>query len=104
MDKETAIVIFKIWKSNRTVDIKVPLNITANELRSAKEAILSGLRGVHDSPGAIENYHGTTCISGFPLTLEQYRQAVEQVEIEQAAAAARTLKYHSSFFLKGVTA
>ena len=79
-------------------------NITANELRSAKEAILSGLRGVHDSPGAIENYHGTTCISGFPLTLEQYRQAVEQVEIEQAAAAARTLKYHSSFFLRGVTA
>ena len=32
MDKETAIVIFKMWKSNRTVDIKVPLNITANEL------------------------------------------------------------------------
>lgn len=32
MDKETAIVIFKMWKSNRTVDLKVPLNITANEL------------------------------------------------------------------------
>ena len=79
-------------------------NITDDELRSAKEAILSGLRGVHDSPGAIENYHGTTCISGFPLTLEQYRQAVEQVDAEKAAAAARTIKYHSSFFLKGVTA
>lgn len=79
-------------------------NITEDELRSAKEAILSGLRGVHDSPGAIENYHGTTCISGFPLTLEQYRQAVEQVNAKQAAAAAHTIRYHSSFLLKGVTA
>ena len=79
-------------------------DITEEELRSAKEAILSGLRGVHDSPGAIENYYGTTCISGFPMTLEQYRQAVERVDTEQAAAAAKTLKYHSSFFLKGVTA
>ncbi len=79
-------------------------NITEEELKSAKEAILSGLRGVHDSPGAIENYHGTTCISGFPMTLEQYRQAVEQVDAQQAAAAAQSLQYHSSFFLKGVTA
>ena len=77
-------------------------NITEEELRSAKEAILSGLRGVHDSPGAIENYHGTTCISGFGMTLEEYRQKVEQVTLAQACAAAKTLKLHSSFFLKGV--
>ncbi len=79
-------------------------NITEEELENAKQAILSGLRGVHDSPGAIENYHGTTAISGFPLTLEEYRAAVERVTARQASQAARTLVLHSSFFLKGVTA
>ena len=79
-------------------------NITEGELRSAKEAILSGLRGVHDSPGAIENYYGTSCISGFAMTLAQYRQAVEQVTLAQTAAAAQSLQLHSSFFLKGVEA
>lgn len=32
MDKETAIVIFQIEKQNITVDLEVPLFITANEL------------------------------------------------------------------------
>lgn len=76
--------------------------ITEDELKAAKEAILSGLRGVQDSPGAIEGYHGTACISGFPLTLPEYMQAVEQVDAHQVAAAAQTLRYHSSFVLKGV--
>lgn len=77
--------------------------ITADELQSAKEAILSGLRGVHDSPGAIEGYYGTHCISGFPLTLEQHAQAIREVTAEQVTAAANSLKYHSSFVLKGVS-
>lgn len=32
MGKETAIVIFRIEKQDRTVDLEVPLFITANEL------------------------------------------------------------------------
>jgi len=32
MGKDTAIVIFRIEKQNRTVDLEVPLFITANEL------------------------------------------------------------------------
>lgn len=32
MEKETAIVIFRIEKQNTTVDLEVPLFITANEL------------------------------------------------------------------------
>ena len=77
--------------------------ITPEELQSAKESILSGLRGVHDSPGAIEGYYGTHCISGFPLTLAQHAQAIREVTVSQVAAAAQSLHYHSSFVLKGVT-
>ena len=32
MDQETAITILRLVRSGRTVDLEVPLNITANEL------------------------------------------------------------------------
>lgn len=32
MEKESAVVIFKMWNTNKTVDLRIPLNITANEL------------------------------------------------------------------------
>jgi uncharacterized ubiquitin-like protein YukD len=35
MNKETAIVIFKIHKRHFTADLEIPLNITANELVTA---------------------------------------------------------------------
>lgn len=76
--------------------------ITPEELTAAKEAILSGLRGVYDSPGAIEAYESTTAIAGLPLTVDQYRQAVEGVTAEQVAQAAATLNLHTTYFLKGV--
>ena len=76
-------------------------DITEAELISAKQALLSSLRASHDSPGAIEGYYATAALSGMPLTVAEYMAAVEAVTIEQVAAAARTLQYHSSFFLKG---
>ncbi len=85
----------------RQLDACCREEISAGELQSAKEAILSGLRGIHDSPGAIENYYATTAISGFPLSLEDYRRAITEADCAQVAAAARTVQYHSSFFLKG---
>jgi len=77
-------------------------NITAQELAAAREAVLSGLRTVHDSPGAIEGYHATTALSGMGLDLNEYRQAVSVVQIADVVAAAKTVKLHSSFFLQGV--
>ncbi len=79
-------------------------SITPEELDAAKQAILSGLRGVTDSPGSIENFCSTNAISGFPLSLQEYMEAVESVTMEQVVACANTVQTHSSFFLKGVTA
>lgn len=78
--------------------------ITAEELKAAKEAILSGLRGVHDSPGSIEGYETTAAIGGLPITVAQYRAAVEAVTGEQVAEAAKTVTLHTTYFLKGVSA
>ena len=78
--------------------------ITHEELTAAKEAILSGLRGVHDSPSSIEGYETTAAISGLPLTVAEYYQAVESVTTEQVAAAAKTITLHTTYFLRGVDA
>lgn len=76
--------------------------ITPEELNAAKAAITSSLRATHDSPGAIEGYYATAALSGMGLTPAEYMAAVEAVTMEDVVSAARTLTYHSSFFLKGV--
>ena len=76
-------------------------DITDGELQSAKQGLLSGLQGLYDSPGAIENYYSTAALSGLGLTVEQYAEAVKQVDKAQVARMAQSLRLHSTFFLKG---
>ena len=66
--------------------------------------MISSLRATHDSPGAIEGYYATAALSGLGLTPAAYMEAVEKVTVEDLVAAAKTIKLHSSYFLKGVTA
>ena len=77
-------------------------NISADELRSAKEAVASSLRSVLDSPGAIEGYFSTAAISGIAMTLPEYRQAVDNVRLEDVVRVANSVAAHSDFFLEGV--
>ena len=87
--------IFRQLEACRTGDI------TGEELEAAKEAILSSLRTVHDSPGAIENYHSTAALSGLSMTTEEYAEKVSAVTVADVCAVAKTLHYHTGFFLKG---
>ena len=75
--------------------------ITEEELKAAKGAILSSLRATHDSPSAIEGYYATAALSGLKLSPEAYMAAVEQVTLADVAAAAGTVALHSTYFLKG---
>lgn len=77
--------------------------ITDAELHCAKTALLSALRGVHDSPGSIENYYSGQIRSGCGLTVEAYRAAIEAVTLRDVTEAAATLQEHSVFFLEGVS-
>ena len=75
--------------------------ITESELRSAKEALLSSLRGTHDSPGAIEGFYSTAAMGGLIYSYADYMQAVEAVTIADAVACAHKMELHSTYFLKG---
>ena len=76
--------------------------ITPEELEAAKESICASLQGTHDSPGAIEGYYASGALSGLKMTPGEYAEAVRALTVEQVAAAARTLKLHTVYFLKGV--
>ena len=75
--------------------------ITLEELTSAKEALISGLRTTHDSPGAIEGYYATAALSGLTLTPEDYIRAVEKTTAQEVAAAAKTVSLHTVYFVRG---
>ena len=75
--------------------------ISQEELSAAKESILSGLRAVYDSPGAIESFFSTAAISGLGRTPETYAQQIQAVTVADVVAAANTVSFHSAFFLKG---
>ena len=77
------------------------MRITAEELAAAKEAILSGLRSIYDSPGAMEAYFSTAAISGLLRSPEAYADEIRAVTCEAVAQAAQTVGHHSTFFLKG---
>ena len=76
-------------------------DISEEELTAAREAILSSLRGIHDSPSGVEGYYATTALSGMGLTPAEYMAAVEAVTKEAVIAAANTLQLHTTYFLKG---
>ena len=76
-------------------------HITDQELRSAKEALLSSLRSTHDSPGSIEGYYSTAALSGLAFSHEGYMEAVEALTVEDVITCARQLQLHTTYFLKG---
>jgi len=77
-------------------------DITEAELEAAKQAMHSSIRGIHDSPGSIEGFYGSSALSGMSLSPEEYRKAVEDATVADVAAAARTVELHTVYFLKGV--
>ncbi len=77
--------------------------ISQQELTSAKETLLSGLRSVYDSPGSMEGFFSTAAITGLNRSPEVYAREIEAVTCADAAAAAQTIVPHSTFFLKGAS-
>ena len=75
--------------------------ITEQELKAAKEALLSSLRSTHDSPGAIEGYYSTAALGGLVFTHEEYMEAVEAAAVADVVKCANTLELHTTYFLKG---
>ena len=75
--------------------------ITDTELLSAREAMLSALRGIHDSPSAVEGYYTAMELGGSGLTPQAHMEALERVTKEDVARCAERMRLHSTYFLEG---
>ena len=76
-------------------------DITAQELDAAKQAILSSLQAVYDSPGAMESFFSTSALSGLNRTPERYAEEISAATAADVVEAAKSVCFHSSFLLKG---
>ena len=77
--------------------------ISEQELAAAKASLLSGLRAVYDSPGAIESFFSTAAIAGVSDTPEDRMAQIRAVKAADLTAAAGTLTLHTTYFLEGVS-
>lgn len=89
-------------ETERQLDFCRRGEFSEGELERAKQELLSGLRAVHDSPGAIENYYATAALSGLSLTPPEYMEKISRVTAEDVSQAAKSLVRHTVYFLEGV--
>ena len=75
--------------------------ISDTELLSAKEALISALRGVYDTPSSIESYDSAMELGGSGLTPDAHMRALEAVTREDVVSCAKRLRLHSTYFLEG---
>jgi predicted Zn-dependent peptidase len=76
--------------------------ISEKEMECARQMLLSALQAVHDTPGNIEGYYAVQALTGLPLSREEYIEAVTSCTMQDVAEAAKTIRKHTVFFLKGV--
>ena len=85
----------------RQLDACVQGEISDAEMTAAREALLSSLRSVPDSPGSIENFYSTAALSGLAFSREGYMAAVERVTLEDVVKCANSVNLNTTYFLKG---
>ena len=78
-------------------------NITETELENAKQALVSSLLSVHDSPGSIERFYATAALSGLSLSPEEYQEQAKRITVQQVMEAAKTLRLQTVYCLKGAS-
>ncbi len=75
--------------------------LTAEELEGAKRYVASSLRGVSDSPAALEDFWLDQCVDGLEYGPDELAALVEGVTAEQVVAAAQGIRCDAVYFLRG---
>ena len=76
--------------------------ITAQEMESARNYLISALRTGNDSPGRLDDYAIGQSVAGLSGSMEDLAEQLRQITMDQVVEAANTLKLDTVYFLKGV--
>ena len=71
------------------------------ELDGARQSIISSLRAIDDSPGAMEDFLMGQAVSGLDETVPGFISAIRDVTPERIRETARAVKPDTIYFLKG---
>ncbi len=77
-------------------------DITAQEMESARNYLISALRTGNDSPGRLDDYAIGQSIAGLNSSMEDLAEQLRHVTVDQVVEAANTLRLDTVYFLKGV--
>ncbi len=96
---------FEVTKDEilRQLDACVRGDITAEEMESARCALLSSLRASLDSPGRMDEYMLGCTLSGRETSIHELMEKISRVTLEQVCHAAQCLRLDTVYFLKGVS-
>ena len=83
---------------------KAAINITEEELESARGYLVSDLKIAMDSPGRLDDYYMGQILLGQTGTMKDLAEKIAHVTKQEAADAAKTLRLDTIYALKGVTA
>ncbi|MBQ6031183.1 MAG: insulinase family protein, partial [Oscillospiraceae bacterium] len=75
--------------------------ISDEELQFAKSQLRSQLRAIGDNPARLEELYLGDAVGPIRATVAERTAAVEAVTADDVAAAARTVREDTVFFLKG---
>lgn len=75
--------------------------ITTEELKHARDSLISALRAAKDSPARRDDFTISQASAGLSGTLDEYLVGVEAVTREDVIAAARKIQTDTVYFLKG---
>ena len=76
-------------------------DFTEEELQAARKCVCSGLIGLSDSPGALEEFYLTQTLTGLDYGPEEYAALCEMVTKEDVIAVAKSIELDSIYFLRG---
>lgn len=76
--------------------------ITEEELESARNYLVSGLRACNDNPGQMDDYVIGQAVAGSQKTVDDLISALEGVTMQQVIDAANSVTLDTIYFLKGV--
>lgn len=76
--------------------------ITAQEMESARNYLISALRTGNDSPGRLDDYAIGQSVAGLSGSMEDLAAQLQKVTLDQVVEAANTLRLDTVYFLKGV--
>ena len=75
-------------------------NISSEEIESAKNAIITAIRSMTDSPGMLADFYYTQIISNNQDNMEEIINKIRKVNKETIVEAGKNIKIDTIYFLR----